>query len=193
MVYGKLFFYIILTPVICFSCLGRCYACWCQWQVCYCLEDLICLVWMWQMLLPRGRWYILFFVLLADVIANVMWQIFSPCYSILQLLNWLMLLPSGRCNSHMLLFVLNVIWADVIALWQMEWPLYWCFVYVMADVISQWQMEWPLQGVSASLLVDVVPRGQMDMGSTSFRFQFWGIMQNLIPYMRQMVLAYVFL
>ena len=39
------------------------------------------------------------------------------------------------------------------------------YVYVMADVIAQWQMEWPLQGVSASLLVDVVPRGQMDMGN----------------------------
>ena len=33
------------------------------------------------------------------------------------------------------------------------------FVYnVIADVIAQWQMEWPLQGVSGSLLVDVVPR-----------------------------------
>ena len=28
----------------------------------------------------------------------------------------------------------------------------------MADVIAQWQMEWPLQGVSISLLVDVIPR-----------------------------------
>ena len=45
------------------------------------------------------------------------------------------------------------------------------FLFVMADVIAQWQMEWPLQGVSASLLVDVVPRGQMDMGSL-FKFQF---------------------
>ena len=34
----------------------------------------------------------------------------------------------------------------------------------MTDVIAQWQMEWPLQGVSGSLLVDVVPRGQMDVG-----------------------------
>ena len=33
-------------------------------------------------------------------------------------------------------------------------------VYVMADVIAQWQMEWPLQGVSASLQVDVVPGGK---------------------------------
>ena len=38
------------------------------------------------------------------------------------------------------------------------------FLFVMADVIAQWQMEWPLQGVSASLLVGVVPRGQMDFG-----------------------------
>ena len=64
----------------------------------------------------------------------------------------------------MLLFVFIVLWADVIALWQMEWPLF-CFLFVMADVIAQWQMEWPLQGGSASLLVDVVPRGQMDMHS----------------------------
>ena len=45
------------------------------------------------------------------------------------------------------------------------------FLFVMADVIAQWQMEWPLQDVSAPLLVDVVPRGQMDMGSL-FKFQF---------------------
>ena len=45
------------------------------------------------------------------------------------------------------------------------------FLFVLADVIAQWQMEWPLQVVSASLLVDVVPRGQVDMGSL-FEFQF---------------------
>ena len=38
-------------------------------------------------------------------------------------------------------------------------------IFVMADVIAQWQMEWPLQGVSVSLLVDAVPMGQMDMGN----------------------------
>ena len=27
-------------------------------------------------------------------------------------------------------------------------------IFVMADVIAQWQMEWPLQCVSVSLLVD---------------------------------------
>ena len=51
-----------------------------------------------------------------------------------------MLLPCGRWNGHICIFV-------------------------MADVIAQWKMEWPLQGVSISLLVDVVPRGQMDMGN----------------------------
>ena len=41
----------------------------------------------------------------------------------------------------MLLFVFIVLWADVIALWQMEWLLF-GFLFVMADVIAQWQMEW---------------------------------------------------
>ena len=66
-----------------------------------------------------------------------------------------MLLPSGRWNGHLLLDY-KFSWADVITLQQMELPT---FVIVMADVIAQWQMEWPLQGVSGSLLVDVVPRG----------------------------------
>ena len=51
-----------------------------------------------------------------------------------------MLLPCGRWNSHT--FILCV---------------------VMADVIAHWQMDWPLQGVSVSLLVDVIPMGQMDI------------------------------
>ena len=72
---------------------------------------------------------------MADVIAILLWQMLYH-YSILQLLCWLMLLPSGRWNSHILFVV--------------------CFG---ADVIVLWQMEWPLQGVSASLLVDVIPRG----------------------------------
>ena len=46
------------------------------------------------------------------------------------------LLPCGRWNSHT--FLLCV---------------------VMADVIAQWQMEWPLHGDSVFLLVDVIPRG----------------------------------
>ena len=70
------------------------------------------------------------------VIAILLWQMLYH-YSILQLLCWLMLLPSGRWNGHT--FILCV---------------------VMANVVARWQMEWPLQGVSASLLVDVIPRGK---------------------------------
>ena len=57
------------------------------------------------------------------------------CYSILQLLYWLMLLPCGRWNHHLLLYCIIVL-ADVIAMWQMEKPLHWCFIYLMADVIA---------------------------------------------------------
>ena len=37
-----------------------------------------------------------------------------------------------------------------------------CLFVSMADVIAKWQMEWPLQGDSVFLLLDVIPRGQMD-------------------------------
>ena len=40
--------------------------------------------------------------LLADVNANGMWQMFLPLQCI-ETIDWLMLLPSGRLNSHMLL------------------------------------------------------------------------------------------
>ena len=36
-------------------------------------------------------------------------------------------------------------------------------IIVMADVIAQWQMEWPLQGGSDYQLVDVITRWQMDV------------------------------
>ena len=106
---------------------------------CYCLADVnalygygrcysqevdgIPLLFEWQMLLSFfcfGRYFI--------------------CYSILQLLYWLMLLPCGRWYHRMFLYCFKVL-ADVIAMWQMEKPLYWCFIYVMTDVIAQWQMK----------------------------------------------------
>ena len=100
------------------------------------------------------------FVFLADVIANGMWQMFLPLQCIATI-DWLMLLPSGRWNSHILLICFHCCMgrcycpvADGMATF--------C-IFVMADVIAQWQMEWPLQGVTVSLLVDVVPRGQMDI------------------------------
>ena len=63
------------------------------WQMLYALFG------MWKMLLPRGGWLssFLFFILLADVIANVMWQMFSP-----------------------LQYIATIELADVIAKWQME-------------------------------------------------------------------------
>ena len=84
-------------------------------------------------------------VLLADVIANGMWQMFLPLQCIATI-DWLMLLPSGRWNSHILLICFLCCMgrcycpvADGMATF--------C-IFVMADVIAQWQMEWPLQGVS---------------------------------------------
>ena len=111
----------------------------------------------WQMLLPRIRWYPLLFwqILLpmnvADILplqcsATIGRLMLMPvadgiatCCLFVYMFYGQMLLPCGRWNSH--------------------------FLYiVMADVIAQWQMEWPLQGGSGSPLVDVVPRGQMDVG-----------------------------
>ena len=51
-----------------------------------------------------------------------------------------MLMPSGRWNGHILLVV--------------------C---CGADVIAQWQMEWPLQAVSVPSWQMLFPGGQMDI------------------------------
>ena len=83
---------------------------------CYCLADVnalygygrcyiqevdgIPLLFEWQMLLP----------FLADIFI---------CYSILQLLYWLMLLPCCRWYHHLFLYCFKVL-TDVIAQWQME-------------------------------------------------------------------------
>ena len=96
------------------------------------------------MLLPRGRCYPLILcewqMLLHSFVADVI-----PLTVCCNTLCWLMLLPNGRWNSHLLFVVCYK--ADVNALWQMEWPpnfylLLLCVV--MADVIAQCQMEWPL-------------------------------------------------
>ena len=65
------------------------------------MQMLYALFRMWKMLLPRGRW-LSSFVLLADVNANGMWQMFLPLQCIATI-DWLMLLASGRWKSHMLL------------------------------------------------------------------------------------------
>ena len=76
---------------------------------------------------------------MADVIANFAVVDVIALTVFCNTLCWLVLLQSGRWNSH-ILFVI-------------------CY---KADVIALWQVEWPLQGDSVFLLVDVIPRGQMD-------------------------------
>ena len=99
---------------------------------------------MWQMLLPRGRCYPLILcdwqIILPYILQKMLYN-FSLCCNMLY---WLMLLPSGRWNSHILLLLF--VMADVIAQWQVEKPQ--LLIYVMAGLIAQWQMEWPLQGGS---------------------------------------------
>ena len=147
---------------------------------CYCLADVICLVGMWQMLLPRDKGYPVI-IWMADVIAIVMWQMFfttavycnfcigwcycqvadgiATCYCLSLLFFGQMLLPCGRWNSHYFVFVCDER----------------CYCPV-ADGMATSGCEWfPLVGV--------VPGGRWIMGSL-FKFQFWGVMQNLIPYMR---------
>ena len=143
MVYGKIYFFIILTLMFLFLLLGRCYAFLCQWQVllpgrchmpswnygrCYCQEvDIFLLFYEWQMLLPFYYGRCLYH------------------YSILQLLYWLMLLPSGRWNGHILLLFVVGQMLSPCGRWNSHTFI---LCVVMAEVIAQWQMEWPLQGVS---------------------------------------------
>ena len=114
---------------------------------------------MWQMLLPRGRW-----------LSSFVWQMLLPmecgrCFyhsSVLQLLiDWCYCQVADGIATCCL-FVFYAVWADVIALWQMEWPhLYICdgrCYCPVADGIAT-------AGCECSLLVDVVLRGQMDMGN----------------------------
>ena len=86
---------------------------------CYCQADVICLIYL------IGRCYCQEVdgipLLLADVIANDVADVFTTRVYC-NYFDRLMLLPSGRWNSHLLLDN-KFSWADVIALWQMEWPL----------------------------------------------------------------------
>ena len=61
-----------------------------------------------------------FLYCLADVIANDVADVFTTTVYC-NYFDRLMLLPSGRWNSHLLLDY-KFSWADVIALWQMELP-----------------------------------------------------------------------
>ena len=88
---------------------------------------------LWLMLLPMYLWQMLWplvtaledHLLMAGVIAIYFVENVKPLRLMLLpilLYFWLMLLPSmcGRCYSHLLQYKVE---ADVIAKWQMEWPL----------------------------------------------------------------------
>ena len=84
---------------------------------CYCQADVFCLYfWIWQMLLPRGRWYPLLFwqMLLPMNVADIL-----PLQCIATI-GRLMLMPVADGIAACCLFIAMFLWADVIALWQME-------------------------------------------------------------------------
>ena len=88
----------------------------------------------------------------------------------------------GRCYCHMY--------------WQMLLPIFmWkmlnhIFVWTVCNkcvgwCYCLWQMECPLQG-DISLWQMFIAKGLI-----LFQFEFWGVKQNLIPYVRQMEFAYI--
>ena len=131
----------------------------------------------------NGRCYGHFLFLMADVIAFVWIGRFVLLQYIATIL-WLMLLPCGRCYHHCCSYSCMFL-ADVIAMWQVESHF---FVRLMLLPSGRWNghcrvwapMVWCyFQGADGRVIL--------------FQFEFWGVMQNLIPYVRQMVFAYVFI
>ena len=59
----------------------------------------------------------------------------------------------------------------------------------VADVITTWQMLWPRVEWLADVIANVAD--VIATGSCLFQFIFSDVIQNLTPYMRQMVFAYV--
>ena len=161
MVYGKMCFFIILTPIIYYITFGICYA----WGVkadvicladvndsfmfgrCYSQEiDVIPLLFSWQMLWPFVLWQMLL------PLFNY-WQIFFVTIYCNYVIGWCCchaadVITTCCCCSYKLM-------ADVVAMWQMEKPLF-C-VRLMLLPSGRWNSHCR---VWASL-VDVVPGGQM--------------------------------
>ena len=112
--------WLMLLPHVDWCLLGWCYCqgvgwCYCQliYGWCYCH--------VWLMLLPCVADVIatITVVILADVIANVMADVFIMCgrWNGHLICDGLMLLPCGRWYGHLV-----GMWADVICpMWQMEW------------------------------------------------------------------------
>ena len=127
-------------------------------------------------------------IIMADVIANIasmlLWLMVIAKMSYLYYnhqcwyLYWQMLLPSGRWNSHLV-----IVLADVIAKWQMEWPLQ---GGVLADVIAMWQMEQPLGLIILSLSSEVLNRtsshiwGRWYLPMFLFRMDYWPLCIELL-------------
>ena len=144
-------------------------------------------------------------VYLADVIA--MWWC---CYHLLELI-WLMLLPMLWLMLLPLLYnlvsdhwcTIDMIVAEaLLCQWQMLWPLmvwFWLMLLPMADVIARWLMLCHFRYIiggwcnyhSGCGWKVLYPSGRWNSHRSMFKFKFWCFVQYLIPYMRQMVLAYV--
>ena len=148
----------------------------------YCQADVICLIYFgWQMLLPRGRWYS---SIVWQMLLPMIWQMFLPLQCIATiLLCWCYCLVADGIATCCLIISFHGQMLLSCGRWNCQ--LYCC----EAHVIAQWQMEWPLHGLRFS------PGRCCSQGGRWigywFQFEFWGVMQNLIPYVRQMVLAYV--
>ena len=143
MVYGKMFYFIILTLVLFFiTLIGRCYALLCPWQMflpvrCYLPYE------MWQMLLPLRKMLSSYFVSGRCYCTMMLWKMlyhFTVCCNTLY---WLMLLPGGRWNSQATYYCHLLLLS-----WQMLLPSgRWnghCRVvvdYQLVDVITRWQMD----------------------------------------------------
>ena len=109
----------------------------------------------------------------------IVWQMLCIIVSLADVFAWQMLftfLECGRCYCQeedvvLLFFVIDRCYCHIFC---GRCCTTFCIMLqhvVLADVIAKWQMEWPLQVVVVYHLVDVIPRGQMDVhGCTYFSF-----------------------
>ena len=104
---------------------------------------------------------VVLFCFLVDVIANGMWHMFLPLQCIATI-DWLMLLPSDRWNSRMLLICFMMYGQMLLHCGRWNHHLLYicdgrCYCPVEDGIATA--------GCECSLLVDVVPMGQMDKGN----------------------------
>ena len=133
---------------------------------------------------------------MADVVAIIVLVDVTPmicgrCYChLIILIVWQMESHSGRCYDHIYWVIGRCYchcgrwsshigeWQMLLPLWQMEWQhRIECF-WLWQMLLPLWQMEWPLCQLPYLFIL--------------FYFKFLDVKQNLIPYVMQMVFAYVF-